>query len=86
MRCWYFEHNLKCIIYRLNHYLYGGAALFLEGRQILESSFQADEAISLSLKRNAGGVICKLDIGKAYDHVTWNFLLFVFSKTRFREN
>ena len=37
----------------------------------------ANEAINLMLKRNENEVLCKLDIEKAYDHVSWNFLLIV---------
>ena len=35
--------------------------------------------------RNEGGVLCKLDIKKAYDQVNWKFLLAVLRKMGFRE-
>ena len=32
---------------------------------------------STMLKNDAYGVLCKLNIDKVYDHVNWNFLVFV---------
>ena len=37
------------------------------------------------LKSNVGGVLCKLDIEKAYDHVSWSFLMAVLKKMGFGE-
>ena len=37
------------------------------------------------LKDNVGGVLCKLDIEKAYDHVSWSFLLVGLKKMGFGE-
>ena len=35
------------------------------------------------LKSNTLGMLCKLDIEKAYDHVSWDFLLTVLNKMGF---
>ena len=35
----------------------------------------ANEAIDSWLKRNESGLLCKLDIEKAYDHIEWDLLL-----------
>ena len=48
---------------------------FVEGRQILDVILIANEAIDTMLRSNRVGVLCKLDIEKAYDHVSWNFCL-----------
>ena len=56
---------------------------FVEGRQILDASLVANEAIDSILKSNSCGIVCKLDIEKAYDHVNWNFLLCVLRKMWF---
>ena len=37
------------------------------------------------LKGNEGGVLCKLDIEKGYDHVNWKFLMAVLRKMGFGE-
>ena len=55
----------------------------MEERQILDALLIADEAIDLRLRSNRVGVLCKLDIEKAYDHVSWNFLLEVLRKNGF---
>ncbi|RVW15364.1 LINE-1 reverse transcriptase-like [Vitis vinifera] len=58
---------------------------FVEGRQILDAALIANEAIDSLLKRNESGVLCKLDLEKAYDHINWNFLLFVLQSMGFGE-
>ncbi|RVW40781.1 Transposon TX1 uncharacterized 149 kDa protein [Vitis vinifera] len=56
---------------------------FVERRQILDAVLVANKAID-SRKRSAGaGLVCKLDIEKAYDHVNWKFLLSVLEKMGF---
>ncbi|RVW40176.1 LINE-1 retrotransposable element ORF2 protein [Vitis vinifera] len=53
---------------------------FVEGRQILDAVLIANEAIDSALKNNESGILCKLDIEKAYDKVDWNFILTVMQK------
>ena len=45
----------------------------------------ANEAVDSRLKSNEGGVLCKLDIEKAYDNVNWKFLFAVLRKMDFAE-
>ena len=42
---------------------------FVKSRQILDASLIANEAIDLVSKGNDDGILCKLDIENAYDHV-----------------
>ena len=58
---------------------------FVEGRQILDASLIANEVIDSMLKKKGKGVLCKLDIEKAYDKINWNFLTAVLIKMGFKE-
>ena len=48
---------------------------FVEGRQILDAALVANEAVDSVLRKKEKGILCKLDIEKAYDHIRWDFLL-----------
>ncbi|KAJ9683301.1 hypothetical protein PVL29_019053 [Vitis rotundifolia] len=53
------------------------------GRQILDASLIANEVIDSWQKRKEKGLICKLDIEKAYNSINWQFLLEVMQKMGF---
>ena len=63
----------KVLAYRLKrvmHKLINRAQnVFVEGRQIMDASLLANEVIDTFLKRKEKGVLCKLDIEKAYDQI-----------------
>ena len=56
---------------------------FVEGRQILDAVLIANEIVDSSLRKKECGLICKLDIEKAYDTISWEFLLQVMGKMGF---
>ena len=56
---------------------------FVHGRQILDAVLIANEALDSRLKDNIPGLLLKMDIEKAFDHVNWDFLMEVMSKMGF---
>jgi hypothetical protein len=49
--------------------------VFIRGRKILDPVLIADEYLDSRLRSSEPGVICEMDFEKAYDHVSWDFLL-----------
>lgn len=46
---------------------------FLKGRQIMDAALIANECVDSRMKGHEPGLLCKLDIQKAFDNVNWNF-------------
>ena len=46
---------------------------FVEGRQILDAVLIANEAVDSILRRKEKEILCKLNIEKAYDHISGIF-------------
>jgi hypothetical protein len=50
---------------------------FIRGTQILDPVLIANECLDSILRSIELGVICKMDLEKAYDPVNWDFLLYM---------
>ena len=55
----------------------------MEGRQVLDASLIENEAIDSMTMRKEKGILCKLDVEKAYDKLNWKFLLTVLREMGF---
>ena len=55
----------------------------VEGRQILDTVLIANEIVDSTLRRKKCGLVCKLNIEKAYDSISWEFLYQIMGRMGF---
>jgi hypothetical protein len=58
---------------------------FIGGQQILDSVLLANECLDNQMRSGEARLLCKLDLEKAYDHVNWDFLLYMLQMCGFGE-
>ncbi|XP_026438581.1 uncharacterized protein LOC113337116 [Papaver somniferum] len=73
-------NRLKVVMPKLVSQLQGA---FLAGRQILDGILIANELIDSRKKEGKAGIVYKLDMEKAYDHVLWDSVEVVLRKMGF---
>ena len=73
-------NRLRCVIDKV---VSPSQNTFVEGRQIFDATLISNEVVDSMLRRNDGGLFYKLDIEKAYDHLSWEFMLEVMRRMSF---
>jgi len=56
---------------------------FIRCRQILDPILIVNGCLNSRMRSGNSGVICKMDLEKAYDHINWNFLLHMLRRCGF---
>ncbi|WMV55258.1 hypothetical protein MTR67_048643 [Solanum verrucosum] len=78
------NNNIKAGILRFYQALYIEEEQWtLEKRQIIDASLIANEMLHGRLKSGTPGIMCKLDVEKAFDKANWSYLLSLLSQMEF---
>lgn len=77
----------KCLAMRLKEVLSGlilrEQGVFLQGRSMADGVLCANKLIDARICQGRHGILFKLDLKKAYDHVNWEFLMYVLHRCGF---
>lgn len=67
----------------MNSLVSGQQSAFLKSRQITDASLTANEVLDWRMKSGESGILCKLDIGKAFDKFNWTYLINIIKQKGF---
>lgn len=56
---------------------------FTKGRQIMDATMLASECADTRLRGSEPGMMCRLDIKRAFDHINWKLFLSILRQTGF---
>lgn len=59
--------------------------VFVEGRQIMDAVLVANAVVDDLINSKRDVILCKLDMEKAYDHASWDFVNYILSRLEFGE-
>lgn len=59
---------------------------FIRGRHIVDPVLITNECLDSRLNLGELGLLCKLDMNKAYDHVNWEILYYMLGRCGFGDN
>ena len=67
----------------LNKVISKTQSAFIKGRQILDLILIANESLDSRRRSGEPSILCKMDVEKAYNHVNWDFLLYMLKRCGF---
>ena len=67
----------------MNSLVSGQQSAFLKNRQITDASLIANEVLDWRIKSGESGILCKLDIEKAFDQLNWAYLVNILKQMGF---
>ena len=74
-----YKESSKLLVERLKRVIHSlvdrHQMAFIKGRQIMDAILIANECIETRQRSNKPGIVCTLDIQKAYDFLNWDFLI-----------
>ncbi|XP_026428327.1 uncharacterized protein LOC113324223 [Papaver somniferum] len=73
-------NRLKRVMHKLVSEFQGA---FIKGKQILDGALIAGECVDSRMKSKIPGLLCKIDMEKAFDNVAWSALLRIMQKHGF---